>query len=91
MRNQDSTLVDYRAVRLVDVIEEAYGLEVQFGSALASMWLQGYDIQARIPPDTPAGQLPAMLRGLLSERFGLKVHGMSGEREVYWMVVGKDG
>jgi uncharacterized protein (TIGR03435 family) len=88
--HRDSTLIDYRAVRLVDVIQEAYAMEVQFGSGPRSIWTQRYDIQARIPDGTPSQQVPAMLRRLLVERFELKVHALTGEHDVYWLLVGKD-
>ena len=87
----DDTLIDYRSVRLAEVIERAYGLDVEVGTGPASIWTQRYDIQARLPSNTLAGQLPAMLQRLLVDRFDVKVHAVEGERETEWLVVAKSG
>lgn len=63
------------------LIAQAYAIPIQFqrrdfaivggpGDLLA----ERYDIQARLPDTAPDGQHFAMLRSLLAERFGLRVH-----------------
>lgn len=89
--NRDDTLIDYRGVRLAEVIEKAYGIDLQMGTGPASIWTQRYDIQAKIRPDTAASQVPAMLQRLLVRRFDLKVHTVAAEHEEYWLLVSKGG
>jgi uncharacterized protein (TIGR03435 family) len=66
-------------------------MDIEPGAGPASIWTRRYDIQAKIPSETPANQVPAMLRKLLAERFQLVVHDVTGEREVYRLVVAKGG
>jgi uncharacterized protein (TIGR03435 family) len=89
--NQDDTIIDYRGVRLAEVIERAYGLDIDVTSGPTSIWIQRYDIQAGIRPEALANQVPAMLRRLLEERFNLKVHAVAAEHEEYWLVVADSG
>jgi uncharacterized protein (TIGR03435 family) len=50
-----------------------------------------FDIDATVPPGSTREQLLAMLRNLLANRFGLKVHREPRDTEVYDLVVGKGG
>ncbi len=45
-----------------------------------------FDVIATIPPETPADQVPLMLRTLLAERFKLAVRTETQEREAYELV-----
>jgi uncharacterized protein (TIGR03435 family) len=85
--------IDYRNIQLVEVIRQAYGVTREFesGTGPASIWSERYDIQAKIPPNTPKNQVPLMLQTLLEERFKLVVHREMKQRPVYALVVGKDG
>ncbi len=50
-----------------------------------------FDIEAKAPEATPAGQFKAMLRTLLEERFQLKLHQETRELPVYNLVPAKRG
>jgi uncharacterized protein (TIGR03435 family) len=56
-------------------------------------WLDSarFDVVAKIPPNTPPGQVPLMLQNLLAERFKLTAHREQKVMPVYAMVVGKNG
>jgi uncharacterized protein (TIGR03435 family) len=89
----DPERIDYRNVQLVIAIREAYGVtwELEAGTGPASIWSERYDIQAKIPPNTPKEQVPLMLQALLEERFRLAVHWEKKQRSAYALVVGKGG
>jgi uncharacterized protein (TIGR03435 family) len=89
----DPERIDYRNVQLVIAIREAYRVtwELETGTGPASIWSERYDIQAKIPPNTPKEQVPLMLQALLEERFRLAVHWEKKQRPVYALVVGKGG
>jgi uncharacterized protein (TIGR03435 family) len=50
-----------------------------------------YDVTANLPADVARDQLPAMMRALLEERFGLKAHREQREFPVYALTVVKSG
>ncbi|MGH9240757.1 MAG: TIGR03435 family protein [Vicinamibacterales bacterium] len=50
-----------------------------------------FDITAKPPDDAPTGQTPAMLRGLLTERFGLRTHTEKRATPVYALKVASAG
>lgn len=56
-------------------------------------WLDAerYDIAVKLPSDAAPGQLPAMWRNLLVERFGLKVHRIQREFQVEELTVARGG
>jgi uncharacterized protein (TIGR03435 family) len=89
--NQDPGLLDYRGVRLADVIELAYGIGIEPDTGPKSIWTARYDIRVRIPPDTATNQVPAMLRKLLADRFKLAARVVTQERKEYWLIVGEKG
>jgi uncharacterized protein (TIGR03435 family) len=82
---------------LLNLITYAYSLHESRLSGPA--WLKSndpfsgdrFDIDATVPPGSTKEQLLAMLRNLLANRFGLKVHREQREMQVYDLVVGKDG
>jgi uncharacterized protein (TIGR03435 family) len=83
---------------LLDLITYAYSLPESRLSVPA--WLKSrdvfsgdrsFDIDATVPPGSTKEQLLAMLRNLLANRFGLKVHSEQSEMQVYDLVVGKGG
>lgn len=66
----------YRApVRALELISEAFKTQRVriFGAPGWASTLE-YEIKAKIPPNSPASDVPLMLRDLLMERFGLQVH-----------------
>jgi uncharacterized protein (TIGR03435 family) len=50
-----------------------------------------YDILAKTAPETSKEEMQGMLRALLAERFGLKVHTEQRELKVYTLLVAKGG
>jgi len=87
----DPGRVDYTNVSLRDLVRQAYG--VKDYQVIAPDWMNSarFDVQAKVPPDTPQEQRNVMMQALLAERFGLKVHKESKEVPVYSLLVGKNG
>src|SRR4051812_38979027 len=87
----DAGRIDYANVSLRDLVRQAYG--VKDYQVVAPDWTNSarFDVQAKLPPDTPQEQRNLMMQALLAERFGLKVHKESKEVPVYSLVVGKNG
>lgn len=82
------------ASKVLDLIEEAYGLrgdQISGGPA----WVKSdhYDIAAKAEGESPItkDQLRQMLRSLLADRFQLKFHRERRETAVYELVLGKGG
>ncbi|MEI9812931.1 MAG: TIGR03435 family protein [Acidobacteriota bacterium] len=50
-----------------------------------------FDIDAKMPAGTSAGQVPAMLQKMLAERFGLKIHRVTSDIEILALVTAPDG
>jgi uncharacterized protein (TIGR03435 family) len=65
----------FRQATMVDLIANAYSLDPSVIRGGPS-WLDfdRFDIVAQAPPGTPAPTLKLMLRGLLTDRFGLVTH-----------------
>jgi len=89
--HQDESGISYRNVRLADVIEKADGVAVEPAEGPVSIWARRYDIDAKTPRGAEFGQMPAMLRKMLSDRFHAAVHESSGEREELSLKVSKGG
>jgi uncharacterized protein (TIGR03435 family) len=90
----DKARVEYHSVALGELVAEAY--KVKSFQVVGPDWMQGmgaprFDIQAKMPDGATEDQIPQMLQALLAERFGLKVHKESKERNVYELVVAKTG
>jgi uncharacterized protein (TIGR03435 family) len=80
-------------VALQQLISDAYRMPVTGGPE----WIRDppgppragevrFDVIATIPPDTPAAQIPLMVRTLLARRFGLAVHTETRETPAYLLV-----
>lgn len=81
-------------VSLRECIAFAYGVgEGQDYALTGPAWLaaERFDISAKVSPDIPRDQMLLMIRALLAERFGLKLHRESREMTVYSMVVTRGG
>jgi uncharacterized protein (TIGR03435 family) len=83
--------IQYTRIILPAVIRRAYEVELQ--QIIGPAWLatETYDIEARMPPDTPTARLRLMLQNLLAERFQLKVHRDKKELLAYNLVPAKEG
>jgi len=80
-----------RNVTLRRLIAEAW--QCQLKQVIGPPWLDRneYDIQARLPDGAGTGQEPAMLRGLLADRFGLKAHEEKRHMQAYELMVADSG
>jgi uncharacterized protein (TIGR03435 family) len=83
--------VRFQNSTLLDLIATAYSVRVAQVSGPAWLSDQGFDIEAKVPEGTPKEELNVMLRSLLEERFGLKVHRGTQTGPGFALVVGKDG
>jgi len=87
----DPGMVDNKNVSLKTLIARAH--EMKDYQISGPDWLDSarFDVVAKIPPNTPPGQVPQMLQTLLAERFKLTAHREQKVMPVYAMVVGKNG
>lgn len=76
---------------LANLITMAYEIPHYRLSAPGELNMVMFNIEARMPVDTTKEQFQVMLRNLLVERFGLKVHWESRQMEMYELVVAKNG
>jgi uncharacterized protein (TIGR03435 family) len=76
---------------LLDLIAAAYS--VRASQVSGPVWLsdQVFDIEAKVPDDTPKDELNVMLQSLLEERFGLKMHRATKTAQGFALTVGKNG
>ena len=94
---RSSTQVDpqgirYSNVTLKSAIAQAYSV-ASYQISGGPEWLasERYDILAKAAAPAPKPQLMLMLRALLEERFGLRLHQETRELPIYALVVGKGG
>jgi uncharacterized protein (TIGR03435 family) len=83
--------VDIASFPLGSLIAYAYG--VNAGLVDGPVWLNDrkFDIQAKPPDGATRAQIAEMLKALLIERFGLAVHRETRHRNIYALIIGKDG
>jgi len=87
----DGARVDISTMSLADLVRRAYGLKAFQFSGPGWMSSERYDVHAKLPAGATPAQVPAMLQTLLAGRFRLAFHRDSRERQVYALVVGKNG
>jgi uncharacterized protein (TIGR03435 family) len=87
--HQDGARITYTYMSLKDCIDTAY--DVKEYQILGPDWLASarFDISATLPAGAKPENIPDMLKTLLAERFGLKVHHDSKEFPVYAIIRGK--
>ncbi|MCU1328780.1 MAG: hypothetical protein JWN34_4150 [Bryobacterales bacterium] len=79
-----------RNATMVDLIRTAWGVGAeQVVGGPAWLELDHYDVVATAPAGSTPDTLHAMLRGLLADRFGLKLHRGMQERAAYAITAGK--
>jgi uncharacterized protein (TIGR03435 family) len=83
--------VTYPAITLTDMIMVAFRLK-SF-QVIGPQWMSVsiYSVAASLPPGATSEQLPQMMRALLVDRFGLKVHEESRVETQLALVVAKSG
>lgn len=76
------------------LIRTAYGV-VRIDDLAVPDWLDNdfrlFNIDAKLPADATADQVPLMLQALLADRFKLTVRRGSREADTYALLIGKDG
>jgi uncharacterized protein (TIGR03435 family) len=84
-------MLTMRSVTLRNCVEWAY--EVQSFQISGPSWLGDtrFDIQAKAADTANIGRLRLMLRALLAERFGMKLHHEQKNLAVYFLVVAPNG
>jgi cytochrome c biogenesis protein CcmG/thiol:disulfide interchange protein DsbE len=90
-RNREDTRLIYNGVSVLDLIAEAY--HVQHRQISGPDWLstQIFDITATYPKDSGEKAIPEMLKTLLAQRFGVKLHEESKEMPLYAITSAKTG
>lgn len=87
----DIARVDIGGFPLRNLIQFAFGVPVDQIDGPAWISDVKFDIKANPPAGATRQQLPQMMQQLLIERLDLKFHRESRDRDVYALVVGKNG
>jgi uncharacterized protein (TIGR03435 family) len=89
--SSDPGQISFTSASLKTIVASAYG--VKRYQVSGPDWLEagGYNIVAKLPPNTTKEQLRLMLQNLLAERFALTLHHEKRELPVYTLVVAKNG
>jgi uncharacterized protein (TIGR03435 family) len=82
---------EYSQMQLRELIANAYGVKSYQVTGPDYLNGQRYDIVARMPEGSNAGDAPKMLRALLEDRFKLEATAKTEDRPVLALVVGKSG
>ena len=87
----DNGLLTYTNFTLRRLISNAYG--VTEGQIVGPAWISDnlYHVHARLPAGVSRTAVPAMLQGMLSERFKLVVERVKKKMPVYALVIAKGG
>jgi uncharacterized protein (TIGR03435 family) len=76
---------------LLGLVLLAYDIPNYRLSEQGDLYLQKWDIEAKMPVDTTREQFNVMLQNLLADRVGLKVHWAIQQIDMYGLVVAKGG
>ncbi|HEX4274897.1 MAG TPA: TIGR03435 family protein [Bryobacteraceae bacterium] len=87
----DAGMVHYTNITLKDCIRAAW--RVRDFQIQAPDWMNTahFEITAKLPTGASMDQIPAMMQGLLAEKFGLTLRHDTREQSVYALVAGKTG
>ena len=90
--SKDPGQVTYRNISIMNLLGRAYGPHNSW-QIVGPNWLDAdrFDVIAKIPAGTTKEQFQIMLRNLLAERFGLKLHHETREFKSYNLVIAKGG
>ena len=78
-------------ISFLNLVMSAYDLKPYQVQGPGWMSTERYNVTAKVPAGATKDQFRVMLRGLLAERFALKVHRETREMLVYSLVVAKGG
>jgi uncharacterized protein (TIGR03435 family) len=87
----DQARVDIGYVSLNDMVVMAYKVKPYQVQGPDWLKVQRFDVLAKMPPGATKDDVPAMMQGLLKERFKMEIHRDSAEHSVYALIVGKGG
>jgi uncharacterized protein (TIGR03435 family) len=87
----DKARVDMGFVTITDLIVAAYKVKPHQISGPDWLSMERFDIQAKLPDGSVEDDVPQMLRTMLADRFGLRIHTESRSLSAYALVVGKNG
>jgi len=87
----DPSIVSFQNTNLLNLLARASGLRTYQIQGPAWLGAERYDVTAKLPDGAPVGEVPAMLTGLLAERFQLATHRETKEENVFVLTVGKPG
>jgi uncharacterized protein (TIGR03435 family) len=88
---RDPGRVNYRAMRLADLLSFAYHVKTFQISGPSWVSSERYDITATVPEGTTKEQFAVMLQNLLLDRFKIKLHHETKEFPLYELSVAKNG
>ena len=83
--------LNYTNVTLGDLAAEAFRVQRTQISGPDFLDAARFDVMAKIPEGASRERIPEMLRSLLADRFGLKVHEETKELPIYELVAAKSG
>lgn len=89
--SSDPGVVTMRNIDLFSLVTLAWGVRRYQVSAPDWMGATRFDVSARLKPDTTVDQYRAMLRSLVTQRFGLTFHHEQKQIGIYDLVVAKNG
>ena len=90
--SKDPSQVTYRNISIMNLLGRAYGPHASW-QIVGPNWLdlERFDVIAKIPAGTTKEQFQVMMRNLLAERFGLKLHHETREFKSYNLVIARGG
>ncbi len=87
----DPSRIVYFSTTLKTLLMRAYDISKYQLDGPSWLNTEMYDIEAKVPEGASQKDVPAMLQGLLEERFGLKAHFETRIEPGYDLVIGKHG
>jgi uncharacterized protein (TIGR03435 family) len=88
---RDPGRIQYRYITLTNVVSQAFSVDARQVSGPKWLDTVRVDISATIPKGATKAQLALMVRNMLTDRFGLKVHYEKVEAAGYSLTVDKHG
>jgi uncharacterized protein (TIGR03435 family) len=88
---KSSELFRFGRATLLDLIEMVWDIDRSRILSEKSLEKQQFDLTARVPEGTTKEQFKMMMRNMLADRFGMKIHADEKQFNVYGIVVAKTG
>jgi uncharacterized protein (TIGR03435 family) len=76
---------------LMNLVLTAYEIPTYRLSEQSDLYMQQFDVEAKMPIETTREQFNVMLQNLLADRLGLKVHWTTQQIDMYHLLVAKGG